>query len=48
MVAFSPAVIGGESPPAWIVKFLMLKAFIVIRLFPFTGLAHVFTVPIAI
>ena len=34
------------SPLPWIVKFHMLNAFMVILLFPFTRLVHIFTVPI--
>ncbi|HSB04977.1 MAG TPA: respiratory nitrate reductase subunit gamma [Thermodesulfobacteriota bacterium] len=37
---------GTIAPLPWIVKFHMFNAFIVIALFPFTRLVHIFTVPI--
>ncbi len=37
---------GAIAPLPWIVKFHMFNAFVLIALFPFTRLVHIFTVPI--
>lgn len=46
LVGFSPR-IDFVKPLPWIVRFHMVNAFVVIGLFPFTRLVHIFTVPLS-
>ncbi|HUI66961.1 MAG TPA: respiratory nitrate reductase subunit gamma [Nitrospirota bacterium] len=46
LAAFSPR-IDFVTPLPWIVRFHMVNAFVLIGLFPFTRLVHIFTIPIS-
>jgi nitrate reductase gamma subunit len=46
LATFSPR-IGIITPLPWIIRFHMVNAFVVIGLFPFTRLVHIFTIPLS-